>query len=130
MSVLQHHILTEEYARRFADEFRRVTGGLIQQVTGQNQTLLDRLSNVDREIDNRTANMLSGVLSPSLLKLLGDREAEKAGIEVQLALRPHTPPAAIILPHPALLHRFKEKVAKLCQTLNDEAVRGEAAEIL
>jgi archaellum biogenesis ATPase FlaH len=40
-----------------------------------------RLAIVNREIDNLTANMLTGVPSPSLLKLLGDREAAKVRLE-------------------------------------------------
>ena len=39
-------------------------------------------------------------------------------------------PTTTILPHPVLLQRFEEKIGRLCETLNDEAVRGEAARII
>jgi hypothetical protein len=63
---------------------------------------------VTREIDNLAANMLTGVPSPTLVKLLSKRGAEKAhsrGSD-RYAKRHH--PA-----DPALLTLFQEKVEKL-----------------
>ncbi len=74
--------------------------------------------------------MLTGVLSPTLIKLLSEREAEKVCLETKLEEQAVSAPFATILEHPALLCLFEEKVGKLCDTLSDETVRGEAAEIL
>lgn len=74
--------------------------------------------------------MLIGVLSPTLAKLLSDREAEKARLEALLAKQAVPASTATILPHPALLRLFEEKVGQLRETLSDETVRGEAAEVL
>ena len=94
------------------------------------QATVDRLGTVTREIDNLAANMLTGVLSPTLAKMLSDREAERAQLEAKLASQPHSAQSATILPHPVLKRMFEEKVGKLREMLDDEAVRGEAAEIL
>ncbi|WP_443025467.1 recombinase family protein [Sphingomonas sp. Leaf231] len=130
LAVFQHHLLTEEHARLFADEFAREMERLNQAMIDQERTSSDRLTIVTREIDNLAANMLAGVASPTLIKLLSDRENEKAALEARVAQRRPNKPASPVLPHPTLMRLFEEKVSKLRETLDDEPVRGEAAEIL
>ena len=98
--------------------------------TQHDQSVIDRLAGVTREIDMLAANMLAAVASPALLKLLGDREAENSRLEGQLRMLTRVVPSATILPHPVLLQLFEEKVGRLCETLDAETVRGEASEIL
>ncbi|WP_342454546.1 recombinase family protein [Sphingomonas sp. H160509] len=84
LSILQHQLLTEDHARLFAEEFQRELARLTSTSARQDQSIIDRLAVVTREIDTLAANMLAAVASPALLKLLGDREAEKARLEGQL----------------------------------------------
>ncbi|BCA63680.1 hypothetical protein HMP09_2914 [Sphingomonas sp. HMP9] len=130
LSILQHRLLTGDHARLFAEEFKREMAQLISTSADHDQLVIDRLAVVTREIDALAANMLAAVASPTLLKLLSERETEKARLEGQL----HTPttavPSAKVLPHPALLQLFEEKVGRLRETLDTEAARGESAEIL
>ncbi len=79
--IPQHHLMTEDHARLFAEEFGREMARVSATATQQDQSTADRLSAVVREIDNLAANMLTGLLSPTLVKLLSDREAEKARLE-------------------------------------------------
>ncbi len=130
LAVLQHHLLTENYARLFAEEFGRETARISAAATHRDEAATDRLAVVAQEIDNLAANMLTGVASPTLLKLLAEREAEKARLEGRLHAPTMVKSSATILPHPALLRLFEEKVAALRETLNAGTVRGEAAEIL
>ena len=130
LSILQHHLLTESHSRLFVEEFGREMARINATASQQGQATAERLGVVVREIENLTANMLTGVLSPTLVKVLSEREAERAQLEAKLAGEVNDTPVATILPHPALLILFQEKVGKLCDTLNDEAVCGEAAEIL
>ncbi|WP_408642050.1 recombinase family protein [Sphingomonas radiodurans] len=130
LSVLQHHLLTEDHAQLFAEEFRREMARLADSTVQKDQASADRLAVVSNEIDNLAANMLTGVLSPTLIRLLGDREAEKDRLEMLLTRNAASVPTATVLPHPALLRRFEEKVGKLRETLDDEPIRGEAAEII
>jgi site-specific DNA recombinase len=130
LAIFQHHLLTEDHARLFADEFTCEMGRLTGMTTDQDRTFSDRLAVVEREIENLAANMLAGVVSSTLVKLLSDREAEKAALEVGIAQRITYTPAAAVLPHPMLLRLFEEKVGRLRETLDDELVRGEAAEAL
>ena len=84
LSILQHRLLTEEHARLFADEFRREMARLTSTLSRQDQSAIERLAIVSGEINNLAANMLTGVLSPTLLRLLSDREAKKARLEAKL----------------------------------------------
>ena len=130
LSILQHQLLTEDHARLFADEFRREIARLTSISARQDQSIIDRLAVVTREIDTLAANMLASMASPALLKLLGDREAEKARLEGQLSTPTAVAPSATILSHPAVQQLFEEKVRCLREALDAETVRGEAAEIL
>ncbi len=130
LSILQHQLLTEDHARLFAEEVQRELARLTSTSARQDQSIIDRLAVVTREIDTLAANMLAAVASPALLKLLGDREAEKARLEGQLSTPTAVAPSATILSHPAVQQLFKEKVSRLREALDEETVRGEAAEIL
>ena len=130
LSILQHQLLTEDHARLFAEEFRREMARLKSTSARQDQSIIERLAVVTCEIGMLAANMLAAVASPALLKLLAEREAEKARLEGQLSTPTMVAPSDTILPHPALLQLFQEKVRRLRETLDTETVRGEAAEIL
>jgi hypothetical protein len=130
LGILQHHLLTEDHARLFDKEFAEEMGRLANTTARQNEAITDRLAKVAREIGNLAANMLATVASPALLKLLAERESEKARLEGQLSTPTTVVPSATILPHPVLLQLFEEKVGRLRETLDAETVRGEAAEIL
>lgn len=85
---------------------------------------------MEGELDNLSANMLSGVISATLARMLSEREAEKAAIEERLARATRQSPIAQILPHLELVRRFTQKVGALRATLDDEAIRTEAAELM
>ena len=130
LAVLQHHLLTEDHAKLFAYEFRREVERVSEADSRGTDDASARLTVVEREINNLAANMLSGVASPTLLNMLGEREAEKARLEIALASRLTARPVATVLPHPALLRLFQQKVGALRDALDQETVRSEAAEIL
>ena len=92
----------------FADEFQREMARLTRTTTRKNQPVIERLTVVTREIDTLAANMLAAVASPALLKLLADREAEKARLEGRLGTPTMVVASAAILPPPALLQLFDE----------------------
>ena len=83
-----------------------------------------------REIDNLAANMLTRVASPTLLRFLADRKAEKARLEQRLSAQATSRPAATIIPNLELRGLFREKVARVRETLDDATVCGGAAAVL
>ena len=73
--------------------------------------------------------MLVGVLWPTLQSALAHREAEQIGLTRQPSTIER--PASAVLPAvPVLLDLFRTKVSILRASLNDEAVRPQAAEML
>ncbi|EZP65172.1 Recombinase [Sphingomonas paucimobilis] len=130
LSVLQHHLFTEDHARLFVETFNREVTKITGKQIDRDRALKERLVIVEMELANLSANLLSGVLSPTLAKLLADREAEKVEIELRLAQTAPPQPVAQILPHPVLMETFARKIAALRETLDDEAVRNEAAALM
>jgi hypothetical protein len=74
--------------------------------------------------------MLSGVLSPTLMKMLADRVAEKADLEMRLARTTSAQPIAKIVPHPVLMEMFNAKIAALRESLDDNAIQAEACSVM
>jgi site-specific DNA recombinase len=130
MSVLQQQLLTDEHAQAFVEAFRDEAARFTREQVNNSDDLSRRLRMIETELSNLEQNMLSGLISPTLQRLLSDREAEKARLQAQLATKPSASPAPEILPHRILIARFKEKVGDLCLALNDERIRGEAAQVI
>jgi site-specific DNA recombinase len=78
------------------------------------------------ELSNLTQNLLGGLVSPILMDMISDREAELARLSAQTVGATARKPADI-LPHPVLLQRFSQKVTALRTSLNDLTIRSEAA---
>jgi hypothetical protein len=85
LSILQQNLVTEHHARLFAEEFGREMAQIAARASQQDQATTDRQTIVTREIGNLAANVLTGVLSPTLVKLLSEREVEKARLEANFA---------------------------------------------
>lgn len=83
LSVHQHQLLTEDHARIFVEAFRSEAARLLRDQQGCDTATQKRLTLVTAELTNLEQNMLSGVLSPTLLRLLTEREAEKTRLESQ-----------------------------------------------
>ena len=130
MSVLQHHLLTEEHAKIFTETFNREVIRITGQQSDRDRETKSRLAAIERELANLAANMRRGVLSPLLMQLLCDTEAEKAKLESLLTRSTSAKPLAQIVPHPVLVQKFGDKIGALRETLNDDAVRTEAAELI
>jgi site-specific DNA recombinase len=130
LSVLQHDLLTDEHAHLFAEEFRREMMRLAEGRGRRDDVDADRLRVINAELANLTDNLLSGILSPTLVRLLGERETEKAELERRVDRFATKPASAANLPHPALLEQFRVKVKDLRAILDRDAVRPEAAKII
>ena len=130
LAVLQEHLLTEEHARLFTEEFEREMRRLGQQDARDVDTATGRLQQIEAELGNLYQNLLAGLASPAVRGMIAEREAEKAWLEAPgRAPARSTLPAS--LPPPTLLRdRFRSKVADLRASLDKSATRAEAAGIL
>lgn len=102
LSVLQSRLLTPEHVRTFVDEFKREVARLERADVGAGDRDGERLVQVDREIANLTANLLAGVVGPTLQKALADREAEREILATRLG-RKAFPRKPLPLPTPKAL---------------------------
>ena len=130
ISVLQHHLLTEEHAKIFTETFNWEVTRITGQQSDRDLETKGRLAAIEMELANLAANLRSGVVSPLLMQLLSETEAEKAKLESLLTRSTLAKPVAQIVPHPVLVQKFGEKIGALRETLNDETIRTEAAELM
>ena len=130
LAVLQEHLLTEKHVRLFTEEFELEMQRLGRQDAGMVHAAQHRLKQVSTELDNLYQNLLAGVASPVLRAMIAEREAEKERLEAQEAATTNGKPIVVSLPHPVLVDRFRSKVAALRQSLDDEAIRTEAAAVM
>ena len=130
MSVLQHHLFTEDHAKLFTETFNREFSKIAGSQVDRDHATKNRLAAIEKELQNLSANLLTGLVSPMVMKMLSDRETEEAELEIRLACLAPTTPMAKVIPHPELLRKFEEKIGTLRETLNDESIRTKAAELM
>ena len=128
LDALQGRLLTPELAEVFVKEFTREVERLAKTRDKREEEIRRRLEELDVEIGNLSRNLLAGVVSTTLAQMLSSREEERERLSAQLGQE--IVDEVRILPHPALVRRFEEKVAGIREALNDPAVRGEAAQII
>lgn len=130
MTVLQRHLFTEDHAKIFTETFNREVARITGQQNDRDVETRMRLAAVETELANLAVNLRSGLLSPMLMQLLSETEAEKAKLESRLVRSAPAKAVAQILPHPVLVRKFGEKIGALRETLNDDSIRTEAAELM
>lgn len=132
LAVLQEYLLTEGHAQLFVEEFERETRRLGNRERCDENAAEARLKQLETELANLYQNLLAGLASPALRSMITDREAEKARLESSCggsAAKGNTV-SAVLPPHGELRRQFRAKVADLRASLDDDAARPEAAEIL
>ena len=128
LDALQGRLLTPELAEVFVREFTREVERLAKTRGEREEEVRRRLDELEVEIGNLSRNLLAGVVSTTLAQMLGSREEERDRLSAQLGR--DVVEDVRILPHPALVRRFEEKVAGIREALNDPVVRGEAAQTI
>ncbi len=129
LATLQKQLLTAEMAEMFVTEFRRELAKLAKDTDDVEREAQRRLRTIEAELATLSENLLAGVVGPTIMEMISKREAERVTLISRLVARA-SPMKADILPHPVLLRRFEEKVARLREALNDDAVRAEAAKTI
>jgi len=130
LSTLQSRLLTPEHLKVFADEFKREVTRLKRTEEGTTDRHTTRLGEIDREIANLTANMLVGVLGPTLKRALAEREAERETLLFRLGSAERCRSAAPLPTADVTMQLFEARVADLRRSLNVLETCTEASEIL
>ena len=113
--------LVREFIRAFQEEANR---------TAREQ---DQHSKADRIqlqlVERKITGIVTAVEEGRYSRVLGDRLSELESQHEQLRLRLSESPTSV-RPHPRLADIYANKVRELERSLNDPAIRGEAAEVL
>ena len=126
LAALQTQLLTADMAELFVAEFQRELARLSRLDHEAERESMRRLRELDTELARLSENLLAGVVGPTIMTMISEREAEREALSARVAAAAR-PIKATILPHPALIRRFEEKIIRLREALNDHAVRREAA---
>jgi site-specific DNA recombinase len=126
LSGLRTHLMRPELVREFITEYQRELNRLSAAADLEHTQQREDLGRTEREIRAVIEAIKSGIRTPTMQAELLALEARK---EQLVGMLKETRPALVHL-HPNLAELYREKVAKLDEELNAEAVRAEAAEVL
>jgi site-specific DNA recombinase len=114
--------LVREFIRAFQEEANRAAAELEQQVRA------DRLHL--EAIERKIAGIVAAVEEGNYSRALGDRLAELERQQEVLRDRLSGAPPSVVRLHPRLAEIYAEKVKQLETSLNDPAIREQAADVL
>jgi site-specific DNA recombinase len=113
--------LVREFIRAFQEEANRAAREQDQKFKSDRMQL--------HLVERKIAGIVTSIEEGRYSRVLGDRLAELEHQQEQLRLRLSETPTSVRL-HPRLADIYADKVRELEQSLNDPAIRGEAAEVL
>lgn len=125
LAALQKRLFTTDMAKLFVTEFQRELARLSKTSGEADREADSRLKAIVAELATLSDNLLAGVVGPTIMSMISAREAEREDLAASIAARARAIKADVI-PDPALIRRFEEKIARLREALNDEAVRSKA----
>lgn len=111
-------------------EYEREATRLARIDSHEADTARIRLQQLERELGNLYENLLAGIATPALRQMIDERETEKARLILRNATVDRGVASQPPLPTPSVLQaQFRARIAALRSTLEDPAVRGQAASI-
>ena len=129
LAALQADLLTPEMAELFEAEFRREVELAAKRSAETNPDVTADIRRVEAELGNLSANLLAGVVGPTMMTMIAAREAELTSLKARQTAN-RVPTDIFVLPHTLLVERYEQKVARLREALSDDLVNVEAAQTL
>jgi hypothetical protein len=118
--------MAPELFKEFCFEFTREVNRLRMERDADAINRRDELERVDRELDKAIDAILAGVPGEKLKDRIGYLEDRK----IELIASLENQHEAVPLLHPNLAEIYRERIARLCETLNEENGRTSASEAL
>ena len=112
--------------KEFCDEFTREVNRLRMEQGADLVALKSEHSKIERELDKAIQAILDGVPGSRLKDRIGQLEGRKAEIETRLADAPSPPP----LLHPNMAELYRQKIASLHESLQNEVSRTQTVEAI
>ncbi|OUL65364.1 resolvase [Acetobacter senegalensis] len=126
LNGLQTQMMDPALFKEFCDEFTREVNRLRMEKGADLVALKSELPKIERELDKAVQAILDGFASSALKTRMEQLEARKAEIEARLAEAPSPPP----LLHPNMAELYRQKIATLHDSLQNEATGTQAREAI
>ena len=127
LSGLKSKLMHPEMLKEFVAEYQREWNRLHSEGTSARNSLERDLKQVSAQIEKIVAAITAGMFHASMKTKMDELEAHKAELTSKLAALPEQNPIVL---HPALAETYRGKIEALSDSLNDEACRFEASEVL
>ncbi|MEJ5118883.1 recombinase family protein [Gluconobacter cerinus] len=126
LNGLRTQMMDPALFREFCEEFTREVNRLRMEKGADLVALKSELPKIERELDKAIQAILDGVPGSRLKDRIGHLETRKAEIEERLAEAPSPPP----LLHPNMAELYRQKIASLHASLQNEATGTQAREAI
>jgi site-specific DNA recombinase len=126
LSGLRTHLMDPALFKEFCEEFNREINRLRIAGGAGLAAARSELERVERQIKVTIDAIVDGMYHASMKEKMTNLEARKAELTEQLAAAEVPPP----LLHPNMAVLYRERISSLRQSLQAEATRAEAAELL
>ncbi|WP_225199256.1 recombinase family protein [Gluconobacter oxydans] len=126
LNGLRTQMMKPALFKEFCEEFTREVNRLRMEKGADLVALKSELPKIERELDKAIQAILDGFASPALKSRIGHLETRKAEIEERLAEAPSPPP----LLHPNMAELYRQKIASLHASLQNEATGTQAREAI
>jgi site-specific DNA recombinase len=123
---LRSHLMEPELFAAFCEEFTREVNRLRIERDAEIIERRKELERIDRELEKAIQAILDGVPGAMLKDKIGALEDRKIGLSA-LVEQPAQP---VPLLHPNLAVVYRERIVRLCDSLNDDEGMPQAAEVL
>ncbi|AFW02935.1 putative DNA recombinase [Gluconobacter oxydans H24] len=126
LNGLRTQMMDPTLFREFCEEFTREVNRLRMEKGADLVALKSELPKIERELDKAVQAILDGFASPALKTRMEELEARKAEIETRLVDAPSPPP----LLHPNMAELYRQKIASLHDSLQNEVSRTQRVEAI
>ncbi|MBS1073170.1 recombinase family protein [Gluconobacter cerinus] len=126
LNGLRTQMMDPALFREFCEEFTREVNRLRMEKGADLVALKSELPKIERELDKAIQAILDGVPGSRLKDRIGHLETRKAEIEERLAEAPSPPP----LLHPNMAELYRQKIASLHDSLQNEVSRTQTVEAI
>ncbi|MFT8953612.1 MAG: recombinase family protein [Gluconobacter sp.] len=126
LNGLRTQMMDPKLFREFCEAFTREVNRLRMENGADLVALKSELPKIERELDKAVQAILDGFASPALKTRMEQLEDRKAEIEGRLADAPSPPP----LLHPNMAELYRQKIASLHDSLQNEATGAQAVEAI
>ncbi|MEJ5155808.1 recombinase family protein [Gluconobacter wancherniae] len=126
LNGLRTQMMDPALFKEFCDEFTREINRLRMEKGADLVALKSELPKIERELDKAIQAILDGVPGSRLKDRIGHLETRKAEIEERLAEAPSPPP----LLHPNMAELYRQKIATLHESLQNEVSRTRTVEAI